>query len=249
VTAPDDVIARIAAADAADAAMIVLALPWPQARAVIAAAGPRQVARLLLGVRADRVQELIDHIAPPLLPAVLAHVPLAEIAQLLPLLSMEGAMRAVHSLPPDVAAEVLLVLPSAQRRALQAVVAQAAAAGPSGGYGAQVERAVRRTVERVTLLDPRAMSMVTEVFGRPVQVVVWDRPGKQFGQADLRAAIGTADWRQVAALLVVTNATLDPALPGAVREARAAGYAVEPVQWLDDRDDGTLKRILVRLVS
>jgi hypothetical protein len=91
--------------------------------------------------------------------------------------------------------------------------------------------------------------MVAEVFGRPVQVVAWDRPGKVFGQPDLSAAIGTVDWRQIAALLVVTNATLDPALPGAVREARSAGYAVEPVQWLDDRDDGTLKRILVRLVG
>jgi hypothetical protein len=249
VAAPDDVIARIAAADAADAATIVLGLPWQQARAVVAAAGPREVARLLLGVRADRVQELIDHVPPQLMPAVLAQLPLAEIAQLLPLLSMEGAMRAVHSLPPGVAAELLLILPSAQRQALQAAVAEAAAAGPSGGYGTQVEQAVRRTVGRVTLLDARATSMLTEVFGRPVQVVAWDRPGKGFGEADLRAAIGTADWRQITGLLVVTNAALDPALPGAVREARVAGYAVEPVQWLDDRDDGTLKRILVRLVG
>jgi len=249
VAAPDDVIARIVAASAGDAAAMVLALHWQQTRTVLAALGPREVARLLRGVRADRVSDFMAQVVPGLLPPVLGQLSLPEIAQLLPLLTMDGAVRVVQSLPPAAAAELLLILPTAQRMALQAAVPSAAAAGPAGGYPPQVEQAVRRSGGQVTWADPQRRSLVAEVFGRAVQVVAWDRPGAVFGPGDLQAAIGATDWRRITGLVVVTNASLEPGLAAAVREARAAGYVVEPVQWLDDRDDGALKRVLVRLAS
>ena len=48
---------------------------------------------------------------------------------------------------------------------------------------------------------------------------------------------------------MLTNATLDPAVSATVREARQRGYVVEAVAWQDERDDGVLKRTLVRLVG
>jgi hypothetical protein len=248
VAAPDDVIARIVAAKAADAAAMVLALHWQQSRTVLAALGPREVARLLRGVRADRVAELMAQIPPGLLPAVLAQLALPDIAQLVPLLAMDGAVRVVQSLSPADAAELVLMLPTAHRMALQAAVPSAPVVG-SGGYASLVEQAVRRNVGQATWADSHRRSLVTEVFGRSVQVVAWDRPGGSFGPGDLQAAIGATDLRPGAVLVVLTNATLEPTLPGAVREARAAGYTVEPMQWIDERDDGALKRTLVRLAS
>lgn len=249
MAAPDDVIARIVAAKAGDAAAMVLAMHWQQSRTVLAALGPREVARLLRGVRADRVSDLMAQVPPGLLPAVLAQLALPEIAQLLPLLAMDGAVRVVQSLPPQVAAELLVMLPTAQRMALQSALPPAPPAGPAGGYGSLVEQAVRRSVGQASWADPQRRSLVTEVFGRAVQVVAWDRPGGSFGPAELQAAIGATDWRHATVLAVVTNATLEPTLPAAVREARVAGHTLEPVQWVDERDDGVLKRTLVRLAS
>jgi hypothetical protein len=98
-------------------------------------------------------------------------------------------------------------------------------------------------------VDPRVGSLLTEVFGRPVQILVKDRPAGSFANADLRGAIGATDWRRIAGLVIVTNAVLDPGLPAALRDARQHGFVVEVVHWEDERDDGALKRTLVRLGS
>jgi hypothetical protein len=249
VAPPEDVISRIVAAHAADAAAFVLELPWPQARAVIAALGPREAARLLRGVRADRVAELLGHISPNALPAVLANLAIPEIAELLPLVPVETAVRVVSHLAPDATDQLLLALPSQHRIVLQGLLPPPVAAGPTGGYVDQVEQAVRRAAGIVSGRDPRSGGLLTEVFGRPVQVLVRDRPGATFGAADLQAAIAATNWRHTAGVIVLTNATLDPALGAAMREARQRGYAVEAMSWHDERDDGILKRTLVRLVA
>jgi len=228
---------------------MVLDLPWPQIRAVLAALGPREAARLLLGVRADRVAVLLEHIAPAMLPAVLAHLTVPQIAELVPLVPMQAAVRVVTHLPPDVSAHLLLMLPTQHRAVLQQVLPAPATIGPEGGYRSQAEQAVRRATGTVSVVDPRGGVLATEVFGRPIQVLVRDRPGSTFGAGDLQAAIGATDWRHVAGLLVLTNAPVDPGLPAALREARQHGYRVEAVHWQDERDDGALKRILVRLVA
>lgn len=247
MTLPDDVLARIAAAHAADGAAMVLDLPWQQTRAVLAALGPREVARLLLGVRADRLAELLDRVPPEMLPAVLANLSVPEIAELLPLVPLQTAVRVATSLPPPTAANLLLALPTQHRVVLQRYLPIAAEAAPAGGYLEQAEQAVRRATGTANWLDPRGGALLTEVFGRPVLIVIRDRPSGVFSAADLLAAVGATDWRRVSGLVVVTNAALDPGVGGGLREARQRGYLVEVVQWQDERDDGLLKRTLVRI--
>lgn len=249
MTAPEDLIARIVAAHAADAAAMVLDLPWPQTRAVLGALGPREVARLLRGVRADRVADLLNHLPPGLLPAVLAHLSVPEVAELVPLVPLESAVRIVTSLSPDGAADLLLVLPTQHRTVLQQLLPPPVAAGSAGAYERQVEQAVRRATGTISGVDPRNHALLTEVFGRPVQVLIHDRPGGAFAAADLQAAIAATDWRRIAGLVVLTNAALDPGLAVAQREARQRGFVVEAVPWQDERDDGALKRTLVRLAG
>jgi Mg/Co/Ni transporter MgtE len=247
VAPSEEVVRRIVAAHAADAASFVLDLPRPQARGVLAALGPREVARLLRGVRADRVAELLDHIAPNQLPAVLAHLGVSEVAEMLTLVPVEMALRVVTQLAPDAAADLLLALPSQHRTVLQALLPPPAAVPTTGGYTDQAEQAVLRAAGRVSGRDPRSGGLLIEVFGRPIEVLIRDRPGGVFGPGDLHATIGATDWRHTAGLIVLTNATRDPGLGAAVREARQYGYVVEVLQWQDERDDGTLKRTLVRM--
>jgi hypothetical protein len=249
VAPPEDVISRIVAAPPADAAALVLDLAWPQTRAVIAALGPREVARLLQGVRADRVAELLSHVSPGALPAVLANLSVPAVAELLPLVPVETAVRVVTHLSPEIADQLLLALPTQHRMVLQGLLRPAVSTAQAGGYADHAEQAVRRATGRVATRDPRGGGLLIEVFGRPVQVLVRDHPGGTFGSAELQAAVVATNWRHIVGLLVLTNAPLDPGLGAAVREARQHGYVVEAVPWLDERDDGVLKRMLVRLVG
>jgi hypothetical protein len=82
-----------------------------------------------------------------------------------------------------------------------------------------------------------------------VLVVAIDRSGSRFTASDLRGVVAGTDWRHIAGLVVTTNASVDPDVGAALREARQHGFLVEAVAWQDERDDGVLKRILVRLAS
>ncbi len=245
-----DVVARIVAADPGHAAAIVVAMPWERGRAVLASIDPRDVARMLVGARADRVPDLVATIAPEQLPQVLANLDVMRIAALVPLLPMEGAVRVVQNMSPTAAAELLMALPTHQRLALQQALPPPAEPGSGGGgdYARRVEEAVRRVAGTATWRDPRAGTLVTEVFGRSVQVSVRDAPEAAFTGPDLHAIAAATDWRQISGLLVMTNSPLDPGLAAAAREVRGHGYLVEVLQWQDDRDEGALKRVLVRLI-
>src|SRR5690606_32671822 len=75
-----DLLDRIARAPAGDAAAMVLDLPPPIIPTVLDALGPREVARMLLGVRADRVEELFSYVPPALLSAALAQLSVDQLA-------------------------------------------------------------------------------------------------------------------------------------------------------------------------
>lgn len=248
--AEPDVVARILAADPGHAAAIVVAMPWERGRAVLARIGPREVARLLVGARGDRVPDLVATIAPQQLPQVLANLDVMRIAALVPLLPMEAAVRVVQNMTPTAAADLLLALPTHQRLALQQALPPPAAPDGGGGsdYARRVEEAVRRVTGTATWRDPRAGTLMTEVFGRSVQVSVRDAPRAPLVGTELHAIAAATDWRQISGLLVMTNSPLDPGLAAAAREVRGRGYLIEVLQWQDERDEGALKRVLVRLI-
>jgi hypothetical protein len=224
---------------------MVLDLPPPVIPSALDALGPREVARMLLGARADRVDELLAYVPPAVLSAALAQLSVPQLAELVPLVRFESAVRLVGHLAPDTASALLLELPTQYRLALRDRLPPPA---PSD-YTQRAEQAVRRATGHGASVGPGPAGLVTEVFGRPVQVVIRDRPGTTFGPDELTAAVGATDWRRVVGVVVLTNAALDPGLAAALRDARHRGYVVEVVAWQDERDDGTLKRTLVRLVS
>ncbi len=166
------------------------------------------------------------------------------------MLPMDQAVRLVRRLPPPAVAELLLALPTPERAALQEALASLPDASPAGSdYHRAAEASLGRVATSVTWLAPRVGVLMIDVFGRPVQVALRDRPGQTLTPADVHAAVVGVDWRRARGLAVLTNARLDPALGAALREFHQLGYRVEVVSWHDDRDDGALKRVLVRLAG
>lgn len=239
-----DLLDRIVQAPAGEAAAMVLGLPPSIIPTALDALGPREVARMLLGVRADRLDEFLAYIPSPVLSSALAQLSVPQLAELVPLVQFESAVRLLAHLDPDTASALLLELPTQYRQVLRDRLPPPT---PSD-YQQRAELAVQRATGQLMSLGPGA-PLVTEVFGRPVQVIIRDRPGATFGPNDLVAALGAADWRRVVGVVVLTNAALDPGLAAAVREARGRGYLVEVVAWQDERDDGMLKRTLVRFAT
>jgi hypothetical protein len=248
LTPPDDLIARIASAGANEAANLVLSLPGPQIRAVLAALGPAQAARLLVAVRVDRTADLLAGIGPALLPAVLTHLPMRQVADVISQVPFDLALYVVGQLSQHALDELLLELPTQQRSALQSALGprQASSAG-ADDYLRRVEGSLGRIASRVAWVNAQAGILVAEVFGRPMQVAVRYRPAGTLSDEDLNALVRAVDWRAVTALLVLTNASASPQLSTAMRELVRLGYPVEVLTWADERDDGELKRTLVRL--
>jgi hypothetical protein len=212
------------------------------------------VARVLTGIRVDRIAEALTRIDADLMPAVLAQLSAVQVAEMISYVPMSLALWVVQQLPRQAVADVLLVLPSQWRVPLQEALEASPTAtatpteGPTNKYFEAAGAAVRRMSSNVSWLDPRVGTLVTELFGRPVQVTLRDRPDGIFAADDMRAAAGGVDWRRMSALLVLTNASLDPSLGAASRDLAQRGYIVEIVVWGDDRDDGVLKRALVRFL-
>jgi hypothetical protein len=166
------------------------------------------------------------------------------------MLPFERVVGLIQRLPPSTVAELLLALPTAERIALQESLGPLSNASATGSdYHRVAEVSLARVATAVTWLAPRVGILLVEVFGRSVQVALRDRPGQTLGPGDVHAAVVGVDWRRAHGLLVMTNARLDPALGTALRDFHQHGYRVEVVAWHDDRDDGALKRALVRLAS
>jgi hypothetical protein len=244
----DDVIARIMSAGAMEAANMLLTLPASQWRAVVVAIGPAQAARLLVNARVDRMADLVTNIGFDLLPAVLAQLSMRQLADVISELPFELALRVAEQLPPSLRAELLLALPTQQRVALQAALPPPP--GPQEGaeeYLRQVEASLARIASSVSWLDRAAGALVVEVFGRPIQVLVRYRVTGSLPEEELHAVVRAVDWRQAGALILVTNVNASPALMAAQRELVRLGYPLDVLTWLDERNDGELKRTLVRL--
>ncbi len=246
----NDLVAMITSAGANQAASTLLNLPAHQIRAVMAELSPGEVARLLIGARHDRKADLLAIIGTDRMPAVLSRLTVHQLADVISVLPIEFAIALVRDMSPRTAADLLLEMPSQQRAMLQQAMAprrpdQFAATV----YQRQAVESVLRIATRVSWLDQASGHLLTEVFGRTVQVTIRYRTDSVFTENDLHAAEASPDWLRISGLLVLTNATPVAGLAAMLRDLRQRGRAVELVPWVDDRDDGAFKRALVRLAS
>jgi MgtE intracellular N domain len=245
-----DVITQIMSASANHAANMLLGMSTVQIRAVMNDLGPADVARVVVGAHPDRKAGLLGIIASDQMPAVLSRLTVHQLAEVVTVLPIDVAVRLVRDMSPRAAADLLLEIPTQRRAALQeAMTPSRTDEFAATVYQRQAEESILRIATRVSWLDQSTGSLLSEVFGRTVQVMIRYRPDSAFTEVDLHAAAQTADWRRIVGLVVLVNATPSPGVAVLIRDLRAMGQLIEVVPWVDDRDDGSFKRALVRLAG
>jgi hypothetical protein len=250
VLSTDDFIAQIVSAKANHAANMVLSMPWVQIQAVMGDLGPSEVARVLVGAHPDRKADLIGVIGSDRIPAVLSRLTVHQLADMVSVLAIEVAVALVRDMSPRAAADLLLEIPTQRRVALQEAMTPTRPDEFAATVSQrQAEESILRIATRVSWLDQSAGSLLAEVFGRTVQVMVRYRPDAAFTEVDLHGAAKAADWRRIVGLVVLTNAKPATGIPSVIRELRIMGRSADVVSWLDNGDDGSFKRALVQLAG
>jgi hypothetical protein len=244
------VIAMLNSAGAAQGADTLLAMPADRIEVLIDEMTPTEVGRLLAGARADRKADLLSAIGPYRAPSILALFTVHQLADLVSSLPMPAAVNLVRSMNPHAAADMLMEIPTQQRLILQEEVLapQQPQDLTSTAYHREVEESVSRIATQVTWLDQPGGHLLAEVMGRPLEIVMRHMPEAPFDGDDVRAAAGRVDWRRAVGALVLTNATPTDTVSPVIRELREHGHPINVVRWLNEGDDGILKRALVRLV-
>ena len=233
-------------ANANQAASMLLGMPTVQIRAVVNELGPAEVARVVVGAHPDRKADLLGVIGSDQMPAVLSRLTVHQLADVVTVLPIDVAVRLVRDMSPRAAADLLLEIPTQRRASLQDAMAPSRPDEFAATvYQRQAEESILRIATRASWLDQAAGSLLSEVFGRTVQVMIryrripysrrstfTRRPRRPTGGASLDS------WS-------LTNAAPTPGVAVLIRDLRAVGHVVDVVPWIDDRDDGSFKRALV----
>jgi hypothetical protein len=249
-------------------------MPAPQVIALLKASEPSQAAVTLLTFPVERIDALLALMQPADVAGMLAGSTAAQKRQLLAAMTTEKALLVLHELAAEHAANALAAMPAPRaasllsaaptrqaRRILSelsettrsefgALMAPDRAAELfSAFYEQRVIDSVVRMTTAVSRLPCSTCDLMVAVLRRAIHVAV-----RYHGQAalvdhDIEAVATAADWNRIAGLVMVTDAELTDAALHYGYSVRSAGYAFELLRWTGERDDGALKRALVRLTG
>jgi hypothetical protein len=246
-----DVIAMLNSVGPAYAVDDLLAMPAARIEAVMAELTPAEITRLLNGSRVHRRAELLAAIGPVRGLAVLTRMPPHELVELISSLPLPVAVGVLRGMPPASSAALLLEIPTQRRSMLQEALGlgQPTMEAAVSTYYRAAEMSVARIATGTSRLDHTPGDLLAEVMGRPFQISIRFHGDAPYTGDDLRLVAGRVDWRRVMGMLVLTNATPADTIAGVIRELRHYGHAVDVVRWLNEADDGVMKRALVRLLT
>jgi hypothetical protein len=246
---PEQVIAMLNSSGPAQGVDALLAMPPDRVEVVLASMTPGEIARLLEGARVHRRAELLMALGPVRGPIVLAQIPRHRVADLVSSLPLSSAAGVLRTLPSAEVAELLLEIPTQARLLLQeALGAQQPIEHAAAAYHRLAQESVGRIAARMSTLDHGSPDVLAEIMGRTFHVVIRYSGGSAFTGDDLRYVAGQVDWRRAAVVVVITNVAPGDSVLPVLRELRQFGHVADVIRWVDDRDDGTFKRSLVRLL-
>jgi hypothetical protein len=211
---------------------------------------PADLARILTGVAPEHQRQLIRSLPVEPLRLVLPHLSATELADVLGVVDTDTAWHILRQVPPRYAAELQAEVNEPARTALRETVpADAPVEFWAAEYEHRVAESLVRTAQRVSRLGQQTGDFVAEAFGKKVQVAVRYRPRyAALTGADVQLLGRLARWDLVVGLIVLSNM----AFADDARRAAAdvfPGHRVELLHWIDGRDDGTLKRLLVQIAG
>jgi MgtE intracellular N domain len=242
------VIAMLKAAKPAQAFGVLSSMPIDRITHVMTSMEPADLTAMLLALRPRQQVEFLAMIPPERRPLIFSRLSMGQFADLLPAVTPEIAAQMLADVSTAAAAELLSDMPPNAAARLVPLLPRGSAV-VQAMYEIQARESVVRAAPNVSWLDQGSRDLAADVFGRRVQVAIRFLPETSSMPVDVDRAVGHADWGSIAGMLIVTN--LRPGEPALlqVKHQQQAGRPVELVRWLDQRDDGVLKRALVRLAS
>ena len=242
------VIAMLKAAHPAQAFDVLAAMPVERFALVTTTMDPADLTAILMGIDPRRQTDLLSMLPAERRLLMFQQLSKRQLADLIPAIDPNIGVEMIAGLPTGSAAELLSSMPSATVTRLLGLLPEAGAV-----IRAMYERHARESVvgaaHTVSWPDESMCDLVAEVLGHWLHVAIRFQPGPQSTPLDVDGAASDADWTSVSGMLLMTNAK--PGGPSAQKalQLEQAGRKLEIVQWIDKRDDGTLKRALVRLVG
>ena len=244
------VVALLKSATPAQAVGTLLSMTADRIAILLTEMEPAHIARLLLAAKADQKAGLFAAIPAERAPLVLQELSMPQFADFLSGIPTQTAAQLLLAGPPRWAADVLTELPAEIRARLQAMMTGDQPEELSTAvYERGVADSIVRIAARVSWFDQRTCDLLAEVFGRIVHVAVRYRARDSLTDTEIHEAATRANWRDIAGLVVVTNLALADSAAGHARAICRTGRALELLRWIDEQDDGALKRVLVRLAS
>jgi hypothetical protein len=234
----------------AAAAELLLAMPGERIEVLAAALPDERLGRLLVAAPAAQRYRLLGAIPTGARRVALSRLSRAEAVQLVTGLEIEMGWAVLRELPLRTAADAFAELAPATREAYRRrAPTDLPVEFDAGVYERSAATSVARIAHRVYESERRPGDLVAEVLGRPVQIAVrFVRAGPLTDLVVHDAAV-TAIWHRVLALVVLSNASADGQALHHIEAFRATGRPVVAHRWLDGRDDGDLKRLLVHVVA
>jgi hypothetical protein len=244
------VVAMLLASKPAQATTALLAMTPNRIRTLLGELPAANLGRMVHAAGARDKATLVATLSPSQLRDALSDLSAMHLVQILTDLPPELGWAVLRDVPARAAAGLIVELPAERQRRLEDLLPPDKSAElTSALYERRVTEAIVRSVERTTRLDDRTGDLRAELFGRVVQIAVRYVAGVTLTGPDVAAAASNAKWREIAGLLVLTNAESAETARTQVSEFCRAGTPIEVVTWLDTRDDGAFKRSLVRLAG
>ncbi len=242
------VIAMLKAARPAQALGILSAMPFDRVTHVTTSIEPADLTAMMLALPPDQQVELLTMIPAERRLLIFSRLSMRQFADLLPVVTPDIAAQMLADVSTATAAELLSDMPpNAAARLLPLL--------PRGNtvvqtmYELRARESIVRAARNVSWLDQSSCDLAADVFGRRVQVAIRFLPDPFPVHVDVDRAASHADWRTIDGMLVVTNVRPGELALLQVKHQQQAGRRLELVHWVDQRDDGLLKRALVRLAG
>lgn len=210
---------------------------------------PAHIARMLVAASGQRKADLFAAIPPDRASLVLQELSVPQFASFLSAVPAQMGAQVLHAGSPRWAAHILRELPPETRSQLLSATTNHTEEFSSAVYERGVTESIVRIVARASWLDQRTCDLLAEVFDKNVHIAVRYQAGEFLTGAEVDEVAARADWRYIAGLVVVTNAALADSAEEQAKAIQYSGRELKLLHWTDERDDGALKRALVRLAG
>jgi hypothetical protein len=244
----DELLTTLKSVDPARGVDKLLAMPPSQANAMLRALTVYDVVRCLNGAHAHNKPGLLAILGPQVARAALDRMPSHQVVDFVLSLPIVVAADLLRGMPSAATATLLLEMPTKPRAALQEILdVDSSPEAAAANYRQAAELSVARIVAGAVSVETAPNDLYAEVIGRSILIAIRFHSEAPFAEDEVRAAASGVNWQRVSGTVVMTNAEMTEGVGAVLRDLRQHGLPTEVVRWVDQRDDGALKRAMIRL--